>query len=102
MKEMNEPRTEGFEKLKGRLLSHLVRGSVLEPPEALSGIPGQGLTVAIERLVHEIVLCLLQGDVLAIVPCGDMASKEANRGSKAASCGRVVVGTDCAESFAGN
>ena len=86
---MNEQRTELFERMKGRLLSYVVQRSVSAPREGLEGIPDQALTVAFERFLHEIVLCLIQGGVLSCIP-GVMVDEEDNRESTAVCIGREV------------
>jgi hypothetical protein len=100
MNEMKEPRTELFEKLKGRLFSYLVKGSVSEPPEALEGIPGQGLTVAFERFLHEVALCLSQEGALRSTAAVTV-EKEAEVENAAVSCSRAV-GTSSAGTFVGD
>ena len=90
MNEMNEPRTEGFERLKGRLFSYLVKRSVSEPAEGLEGIATQGLTVAFERFLHEVALCLVQSGAL-VSAGGVMVEQECKGESIAAVAGSPVV-----------
>jgi hypothetical protein len=84
---MIEQRTELFERMKGRLLSYVVQRSPATPREGLEGIPGEALTVAFERFLHEIVLCLIQGGVMSFLP-GAVPDEGDNSESAAVCSGR--------------
>lgn len=53
---MNQNRSRELEKMKGRVLSHMIKSSVLPPREALNDVPGQKTIVALETFLHETYL----------------------------------------------
>lgn len=61
---MNQKRSSELEKVKGRVLSHIIKSSVLPPREALNDVPGQKAIVALETFLHETYLYVRE-EVLA-------------------------------------
>jgi hypothetical protein len=55
---MNHQRSIELEKVKGRVLSHIVRNSMLPPREALNDVPNQGMILSLETFLHELYLCV--------------------------------------------
>ena len=50
---MSLPRNSELEKIKARVLSHIIKGSVSPPAKALAGVAGQKAIVALESFLHE-------------------------------------------------
>jgi hypothetical protein len=50
---MSQERSKELEKIKWRVLSHMIESSVLPPAEALRGVPGQKAIAALETFLHE-------------------------------------------------
>ena len=61
---MNQQRSSELEKVKGRVLSHMIKSSVLPPREALKDVPGQSTIVALETFFHEMYYLAAKGYVV--------------------------------------
>lgn len=55
---MNQQRSIELEKVKGRVVSHLIKNSVFPPREALTEVPDQRIVLSLETFLHEIYLCV--------------------------------------------
>lgn len=55
---MNHQRSIELEKVKGRVVSHLIKNSVFPPREALTDVPDQRIVLSLETFLHEIYLCV--------------------------------------------
>ena len=62
--EKKEERNRELEKVKGCVLSHVLKSSVRPPREALDDVPGQKAIVALETFLHEAYLYVRE-EVLA-------------------------------------
>jgi hypothetical protein len=56
-----EERCRDLEKVKGRVLSHMMLGSLNPPRPALDDVAGQKAVVALETFLYEAFLCIRKG-----------------------------------------
>lgn len=65
---MNQNRSRELEQVKWRVLSNMIKSSVLPPQEALNDVPGQKAILALETFLHETYLGVREAVISYFLP----------------------------------